>query len=317
MNPSGPQVVTLGETMGLVSSESTGPLMRGSSMRLSFGGSESNVAIGLRRLGVPSAWVGRVGEDMVGDIIARELTAEGVATFVRRDPVRPTGFMIKSRRTDQLASVTYYRRDSAGSGLRPADVPAEVLTRAKLLHVTGITPAISASAADAVEHAVRVASGAGVLISLDLNYRARLWSPEQAKVVYERLLPQADIVFAGEHEAGIVVGDRDPESLAQALASSGSGEVVIKRGERGALVHAEGRSTTMAAIPVRAVDTVGAGDAFVAGYLAARLRNAPVTQRLRTAVVAGSLACLTVGDWEGLPRLDELVLFDGEEPVLR
>ncbi|MGY2872823.1 2-dehydro-3-deoxygluconokinase [Marmoricola sp. URHA0025 HA25] len=312
-----PQVVTLGETMGLVSSENPGPMMRGSSMRLSFGGSESNVAIGLRRLGIPCAWIGRVGDDIVGHIIERELAAEGVTTLVHRDPARPTGLMVKARRSDQFASVTYYRRGSAGSGLAPDDVPADILTTAVLLHVTGITPALSASASEAVEHAVHVASDAGVLISLDLNYRSRLWSPEHANVVYQRLLPQVDIVFGGEDEASIVVGDRNPESLAHALAEYGPKEVVIKRGASGALACAEGRSTTIPAVPVHPIDTVGAGDAFVAGYLASRLRNEPMARRLRTAVVAGALACLTVGDWEGLPHRDELELLDSEEPVLR
>jgi 2-dehydro-3-deoxygluconokinase len=313
------EAVTIGETMALLSSEGTGPLMRNAAMRLSMGGAECNVAIGLRRLGVASAWVGRIGDDLLGDVIEREIAAEGVVGLIRRDPGRPTGLMIKARRTVEHSSVAYYRRESAGAGLSPDDIPADVVANAALLHVTGITPALSDSAAAAVDHAIDIARAAGVTVSLDFNFRSRLWSREAARAAYLALLPRVDVVFAGEEEAAIAVEPAGLEETVAALLQLGPTEVVIKRGRSGAVGRSTGddQAVHMPAIPVSVVDSVGAGDAFVAGYLAARHHGADVTGRLDAAVRAGALACLTVGDWEGMPRSSELSLFDSADPVVR
>jgi 2-dehydro-3-deoxygluconokinase len=311
-------VVTLGETMALFKAETPGPLAHAGAVAMGMGGAESNVAIALRRLGATAAWIGRLGPDSLGDLVVRELLAERVEVTAVRDDAAPTGLMVKERRTAESIKVWYYRSGSAGSRLKPADIPEGLIARARVLHLTGITPALSRTAAEAVELAVDTAKKAGTLVSFDLNYRAALWSREAAGPVYRNLISRADVVFAGDDEAAIAVGgEATPLELAKRLADLGPSQAVIKLGADGCVALIDGAEYQQAAIPVRAVDTVGAGDAFVAGYLSELLREQTVDQRLLTAVRTGAFACLVPGDWEGMPRRSELALLDAAEPVSR
>ncbi|AMB42138.1 MULTISPECIES: sugar kinase [Paenarthrobacter] len=311
-------VVTMGETMALMKAESSGPLAHVASLSLGMGGAESNFAIALRRLGTSVTWAGRVGADSLGEMVLRELAAEAINTLVSRDHTAPTGLMIKERRTAEAVKVWYYRKGSAGSRLCREDVPAEQIAQAKLLHITGITPALSTSAADAVNYALDCAQAAGTLVSFDLNYRSALWSSEEAGEQYRRIIPRADVVFAGDTEAAIAVGGaQDPWELARRINEMGASQAVIKLGADGCVAVVHGEKHAQRAVPIRAVDTVGAGDAFVAGYIAELLNDEDVPQRLLTAVRTGAFACLVPGDWEGMPRRTELDLLDSTEPVSR
>ncbi|MGQ1795530.1 sugar kinase [Kocuria oceani] len=313
-----PEVVTFGETMALFTADTPGPLPHVSSLSLGIGGAESNVAVALRRLGTSVAWVGRVGADSLGELVVRELRGEGIDVVPVRDETAPTGLMIKERRTADALKIWYYRSGSAGSRLEPEDVPGELVRGARLLHVTGITPALSPSAAAATHHAVDLAREAGVRVSFDLNYRAALWSREDAGEQFRRIMTKVDIVFAGDDEAGIAVGPTsDPWELARRMAAEGPSQAVLKRGAQGCLALIDGKEYARDAVPVRVVDTVGAGDAFVGGYLAELLRGAEADQRLRTATQVGAFACLVPGDWEGMPRRSELHLLAPEDPVSR
>jgi len=321
MNGVRPGVVTLGETMALMSSDTCGPLQHSRAMTMGIGGSESNVAIALRRLGVDVTWIGRVGEDSLGDLVAREIGAEGVSVCAVRDPDAQTGVMIKERRTSRQTRVWYYRSGSAGSRLCPADIDPDTIRSAALLHVTGITPALSPSAAEATFTAVNLAREAGVPVSFDLNYRGKLWSAAEARAVYRRLIPLADLVFAGDGEAEIALGAGAAGSggmdLAHRLVDAGAGQAIVKLGEHGAVAVVDGVEYQRSAIPVEALDTVGAGDGFVAGYLAEYLAGENVAARLTTAVTVGAYACLVPGDWEGMPRRSELAGLAATEPVSR
>jgi 2-dehydro-3-deoxygluconokinase len=286
-------------------------------MSLGIGGSESNVAIGLQRLGVQSVWCGRVGADSLGQLVEREIRAEGVDVRIAVDRSAPTGLMIKERRTPATQRVSYYRAGSAGSRIAPEDIDAELISGASLLHVSGITPALSGQAEATLRYAIRVARAAGVPVSFDLNFRGNLWSPEGAGSVFRDIIPLADIVFAGEDEAAIAVGAAEPEELARRIAALGPSQAVIKLGADGALALINGRVFRQAAVAVAVVDTVGAGDAFVAGYLAELIGNRGPEDRLKTAAATGAFACLVPGDWEGFPRRSELRLLDAKEPVSR
>ena len=310
-------VVTLGETMALVRADNSGPLPHVHGLTLGIGGSESNFAIGLARLGASVTWIGAVGQDSLGDLVVRELRAEGVTVVARRDPAAPTGLMIKERRTPEQLKVWYYRTGSAGSYLAPDDIPADVISGARLLHVTGITPGLSPCAAEATSYAVDVARQAGTLVSFDVNYRAGVWSADDARPVLQKLCGRADIVFAGEEEGALVVGNGDASTLARRFAELGPTQVVIKRGSQGAYALVDGMEYDQPVVPVTSIDSVGAGDAFVAGYLAELLAGLPPAGRLLTAARLGAFACLVLGDWEGAPRRSELALLDGGEPVTR
>lgn len=311
-------VVTLGETMALMQADTTGPLGHVRSFSPGIGGAESNVAIALQRLGTSATWAGLVGTDSLGDLVLRELKAEGIQVVAIRNAEAPTGLMIKERRTPDSLKVWYYRSGSAGSRLAPRDVPVSVISSARLLHITGITSALSVSASEAIDHAIACARAAGTLVSLDLNYRSALWPKDAAGRKFRHLIAQADIVFAGEDEAAIAIGSvNTPLELAKKVAALGPNQVIIKLGPEGCLALIDGNEYRQNAVKIAPVDTVGAGDAFVAGYISDLLAGCPVQERLITAVRTGAFACLVPGDWEGMPRRAELSLLDAQEPVER
>jgi 2-dehydro-3-deoxygluconokinase len=300
-------LLAVGETMALLTTAEVGRLRHASALTLGVAGAESNVAIGARRLGCPAAWAGRVGDDELGELVVSRIRAEGVdVAGVVRDPGAQTSLMVKERRTADMVRVLYYRRHGPGSRLRPDDLDPTQVAAAGVLHVTGITPALSDSAFATVDRAVALAREAGVPVSFDLNYRSALWPPEKAAVVCRDLAARADLVFAGDDEAELLGLTGDPTDLARGLADLGAGHAVVKLGERGAVAAVDGRVHAVEALPVHAVDPVGAGDAFVAGYLVETLAGRPVPERLATAAACGAFAVTVPGDWEGLPSRDEL-----------
>lgn len=305
-------LLTFGETMGLVSADGIGPLEHARGFGFGIGGAESNVAIGVVRLGLPATWIGRVGPDATGDLIARRLRAEGVDAVIIRDPSF-TGLMVKHRRTGALLHVDYHRAGSAGSRLTPSDIPVDALRSAAIVHVTGITPALSDSARSAVFQAVETARAAGVTVSVDVNYRAKLWSRFDAGPVLRDLVSRADLVFAGPDEAALFV-DGPP---VDGLAALGPAEVVVKDGARGCTALIDGERHSVEALDVSVVDPVGAGDAFVAGYLADRLAGAAPAARLATAIAAGAFAVTVPGDCEGLPSRADLAALTSAADVTR
>ena len=310
--PGRPGLVTVGETMGLVRAVEYGPLRHARFLQLGIAGAESNVAIGVRRLGHRATWVGHLGTDDMGDLVESTLRGEGVDVVVTRDPVRPTGLMLKSQRTSATTKVTYYRTGSAASALRPEDLPLERIGSAGVLHVTGITPALSPSCLSAVDAAVAHARQSGTTVSFDVNHRTALWSDDDARPVLRRLAGQADIVFAGSDEGRLLLDGAvaTADELAHRIADLGPSEVVIKRGSDGAVALIDGRRLEEPGRPVTAVDHVGAGDAFVAGYLGGRLDGATPENRLHLANLTGAFAVTVNGDWEGAPTKEELLMLD-------
>ncbi|GAS98951.1 sugar kinase, ribokinase family [Mycolicibacterium canariasense] len=312
------RVATLGETMALMRTRDIGSLRHVSDLILGIGGAESNVAIGLQRLGIDSRWLGRVGDDPLGERVTREIRAEGVDVHGVIDPDAPTGLMIKERPTTRSTAVLYYRGGSAGSRLRPDDVPTGWIEHVSVLHVSGITALLSDSARDCMQSALDRARGAGVRISFDINYRSALAPADVAGPLLRKFAEQADIVFGGPEELHVLFPDSDPAEAAARLVRSGRSEVVRKQGADGATVHLPGEQIHGAGIPVDVVDTVGAGDAFVAGYLSGWLHGLSVAQRLRRANACGAILCMTPGDWESSPTLADVERFClGGDPVLR
>jgi 2-dehydro-3-deoxygluconokinase len=226
--------------------------------------------------------------------------------------------MIKELRTASVTRVWYYRRGSAGGALRPDDIPDDLIAGAAVLHVTGITPGLSGTAAAAVRHATEVARRNGTTISVGINYRSQIWEPGTAAPVLAGLVREADVVFAGREEASLVVpGTGDALDAAEALTRLGPSQAIVTQGADGAVAVIEGQPYRQPAVAVRAVDPVGAGDAFAAGYLAGLVSSSPPEERLRTAAAVAAFACAVPGDWAGLPWRHELDLADATENVLR
>lgn len=299
------RVLTAGEALGVL--RTSGTLADAPALEVGTGGAEANVAIGLARLGVACSFTGRVGDDGLGRRIAATLAAEGVETRLVVDPDAPTGLLLKERPGPGRTAVTYHRAGSAGSRLCADDIAALDLDGITLVHVTGITPALSASCAEAIDALIARARQAGAAVSFDVNHRSKLWNAQDAAPVYRRLIAAADIVFAGADEAALVTAaSGDARNLARALQSLGAREAVVKLGSRGALARDGDDEASAAAVAVDVVDTVGAGDAFVAGYLAARLECATLAERLDLAVHTGAAACTADGDWEGAATRDRV-----------
>jgi 2-dehydro-3-deoxygluconokinase len=343
----GKGVITLGETMALLTPPAAARLRDGAGMTLGIGGAESNVAIALARLGCASTWISRVGEDDFGTLVAREVRAEGVRVLAERDPDRPTGLMVKEARGGRTTRVRYYRAGSAASGLSAAEVEryAEQIAAAAVLHVTGITAALGPGPREAVLRAVEIASAHHTFVSFDVNHRSALWTDEEAGPVLADLARRAHLTFAGPEEAALILGfgaagpgrprqgdgvragepgrpregdgvgageaDRvatleEGEKLARELAAVAAGDIVLKLGSLGAVVIEGEAAHHGPTEPIVVTDPVGAGDAFVGGYLAALLDGESPLGCLTLANRIGGAVCRAPGDWEGLPTRAEL-----------
>lgn len=294
-------VLTFGETMA--SMRSTRSIALGDPFTVSVAGAESNVAIGLARLGHPVRWVGRIGDDEFGKLIARTLRAERVDTAgVIVDDTASTGLMFLETPRADFASVHYYRSGSAGSKLRIEDV-VEAVPGSGVLHLTGITPALSDTASQAVAGAIEIAHDAGVPVSFDVNYRSKLWSAADASRTLSSLVRSADIVIASAEELALVATAPadDVSRQAAGLLADGVREVVVTRGAAGAQVFTSDAAWAHDAFTVTVADTIGAGDAFAAGYLSALLDGEDPLGRLRRGCLLGAFAVGGRGDWETLP----------------
>jgi 2-dehydro-3-deoxygluconokinase len=323
------EVVTLGECLASLVARSPGPLAEATTFERHVAGAEANVAVGLARLGHAVAYIGRVGADGFGTAIVRRLRGGGVdVNPLAVDPDAGTGVMIRERRTVGAAEVLYHRAGSAASRLAPSDidraVDAGLFERARWLHLTGITPALSETARAATIRARDLARDAGLTVSLDINLRRRLWSDEVAGPTVRDLASDVDVVLGSPDELAVIADAdpaTDPAGLAAAVATLGPSTIVVKLGAGGALgLEAGGVAVLVPAIPVEAVvDPVGAGDAFCAGFIAGRLDGVDLETALRMGNACGALAVAAVGDQAGLPDRDELgrLLAGGVADTLR
>jgi 2-dehydro-3-deoxygluconokinase len=301
-------LVTLGESMVLLIAEQAGPLREATTFRRHVAGAESNVAIGVRRLGHAAGWISRVGDDEFGRAVLFRIRGEGVDTSrVIVDGGAPTGVFFRERREIGPLEVVYYRRGSAASRLCPADLDADYIRSAHFLHLTGITPALSASCRETVFAAAEIARAAGVRVVLDPNYRSKLWTADEARPVLQDLARHCDILLPGLDEAVLLTGQADPETAAHQVAALGPTTVVVKMGAQGAVVVEGDRQIhAPAAALERVVDPVGAGDAFAAGLVAGLLRGYALEAALQLAHRCGAQAMTAPGDMEALPLWEDV-----------
>ncbi|WCN78996.1 sugar kinase [Micromonospora sp. LH3U1] len=290
----------MGETMVVLCPDPGEPLEHAERVAVSVGGAESNVAGYLARLGHRAGWVSRVGDDPFGRAVVRHVAAAGVRVDqVRVDPAAPTGLYVKDPGPEGT-TVHYYRAGSAASRMDPGTLADPRLAGARVLHLSGITPALSASCRALVEHAVADRPLAGALISFDVNHRARLWPAEQAAPVLRDLADRCDLVFVGQDEAETLWGTADPMAVRQLL--PGPETVVVKDGSVGATALCRDAEPVFVPAPrVTVVEPVGAGDAFAGGYLAGLLRGLDTLRRLRLGHLVAAQALGSTGDNAPLP----------------
>jgi sugar/nucleoside kinase (ribokinase family) len=285
-------VLTAGEAMALLDPLGDGVPGEGTAFTLRFAGAESNVAVGLARLGVDVAWVSRLGRDPFGDMIERGLAAEGVdVSRVQRDDAR-TGLFVKWRGGEERG-VAYYRAGSAASRLGPADVPDDALDGVRLVHLTGITMAISETARSLVLDLARRAKERGAVVLFDPNFRPALPdTPDAARERQRAVLPYVDWYLTGDDEALLLWGDEPIPA-----------RVVLRVGARGAVVDG---TQVPCAREVAVVDSIGAGDAFAAGFAYGLLEGWSPTGCAHAGNVVAARALTGTGDWETLPRYGEV-----------
>jgi 2-dehydro-3-deoxygluconokinase len=325
------EIVTLGEALVSFVATTPGPLAEARAFERHIAGAEANVAVGLARLGHSVAFIGRVGPDGFGTAIRRHLRGEGVdVRHLTTDPEATTGIMFRERRALGAVDVLYARAGSAGSTLDPANIERAAadgtFAGARWLHLTGITPALSERARAAVVRALELARAAELTVSLDVNLRRRLWPDDVAAPVLRSIAAVADIVLGSPDELAAIAGRHDdgkgdPADLARAVLDLGPSLAVVKLGSGGAVaVSRDGEPVASPAMAVTSVvDPVGAGDAFCAGFIDARLEAADLAGALRAANACGASAVAASGDMAGLPERAELdrLLATGGPDTLR
>lgn len=323
-------VVTIGESMVLFQPMPEGTITYAPLYAKSVGGAESNVALALSRLGKSTRWISRLGNDPFADIILSTLAGEGVDTSqVIKDEHNQTAIFFKESKGYGDPSVHYYRKNSAASKLSKEDICENWFDGAKHLHVTGITPALGENTTEMIKQAMTQAKANGLSVSFDPNLRKKLWSEEKARDTLLSLIPLCDIFLPGIEEAEFLLGEKHEAEYLQAFQQMGPKVVVLKLGKRGSLIQYGTDQQNEEAFKVdHVVDTVGAGDAFAAGFLSVILdydnpladeslsKSVPIA--IRRANVMGALATQFKGDWEGSPSLAEVEsLAEGKQYTTR
>ncbi len=303
-------VLSFGETMAMWVAEQTGDLAHVELFHKRIAGADSNVAIGLARLGFNVKWLSRVGADSLGRFVLNTLQAEGLdCQHVEIDPQQPTGFQLKSRADDGSdPCVEYFRRGSAASHLNRSAI-CDTLLSARHLHATGIPPALSASCNELSFELMKTMRAAGNSVSFDPNLRPSLWVSEQQMIRdINALAAYAHWVLPGLSEGQLLTGYEAPTDIAAFYLDQGAEAVVIKLGAKGAFLRTAHTEQFISAVPVaHVVDTVGAGDGFAVGVISALLENLGFVEAVQRGNWIGSRAVQSRGDMEGLPTRAELL----------
>ena len=309
--PTAFDVALFGEAMLLLVADRPGPLENAQSFFKRTAGAETNVAIGLSRLGLRVGWASRLGTDSMGRALLAAMRAEGIdCSHVITDAAQRTGFQFKGRVTDGSdPPIEYHRKGSAASQMGPADVDEAWLRSARHLHATGVFAAISDTSLQAALKTMDVMRAAGRTISFDTNLRPTLWaSTETMRHWVNELASRADWVLPGIEEGLLLTGHTQPEDVARFYRERGARLVVVKLGAEGAYYDSDVAGTgRVDGFPVKEViDTVGAGDGFAAGVVSALLEGRSVPDAVRRGAWIGARAVQVLGDTEGLPTRAQL-----------
>ncbi|WP_254367864.1 sugar kinase [Microbacterium sp. NC79] len=287
------------------------PLRSTRGLDIEIAGSEINVAVGVARQGHDVCFIGRVGNDALGDRVLQTIRAEGVQALVTIDEKQPTGIIVRDRARDgRTTSVAYYRNGSAGSRLSPSDLGIDALNDARIVFISGITAMISATAREFCEKFMSEARAAGAVIVFDPNIRVRLGAVEEWRRTTVPLLRSADVVLAGDDELdnlGVSVED---------LLLAGVRTIVVKHGSKGATLVEAHRQVELPAFPTQVIDTVGAGDALASGMISGMLAGLGSVEAVERGIRIASSVVACSGDTAGLPYKGEIPMH-AESVVIR
>ncbi|QAS51540.1 sugar kinase [Halobacillus litoralis] len=307
-------VITIGDAMVSFNPTTQGPMRFVQSFVKKVGGAELNTAIGCARLGLKSGWISSLGKDEFGHFIHNFARGEGVdvseVTFTEN---YPTSLNFKEFRGDRI-NTTYYRTPSPFLSMTPDDLNESYIKNSKILHITGLLPGVDVNHnLPIIKKAIALAKKHDVQISFDPNIRLKLWSKEDARKYLSELLPDVDLLLAGDEELEIILGTKDTKEIVAKSTELGISYIAIKKGAEGSTGYHNGRTVESPPIPPReVVDTIGAGDGFNAGILYGIINGWTLERTLGFANMIGSKVVGVQGDNEGLPFLEDVLIDLGE-----
>jgi 2-dehydro-3-deoxygluconokinase len=304
-------VVTFGEAMIRLSPSHFQRLEQATGLDLYVGGAELNVAVGVTRFGMKSAWISKLPKNGLGYLIrnrAQEFGVDG-SHIVWSDRGRAGIYFVEFGASPRASSVLYDRANSAISMVQPGEIDwTKVFNGSKHFHVSGITPALSASASEVTVEALKAAKKAGLTVSYDLNYRKKLWSPADAKKIQEPIMADVDVLITTEEDTNVVFGikEKNYEAVAEKLAQTFKFKVVaitlredlsVWRNHWTAIAYQDGRIYKDKKYEVEIVDRVGAGDSFTAGFLYGWIKEKDVEKGVRYGNAFAALKHTVPGDF--------------------
>ncbi len=306
-----PTVTTFGEAMMRLAPPDFKRLEQATTLNMTVGGAELNVAVGLSRLGTLAAWVSRLPTNPLGRFCANKARELGVDTshIVWADGDRMGLYFVEFGAAPRPSSVLYDRAGSAISRMQPGMVDWKAaFDGARWFHTSGITPALSDSCADATREALAAAKAAGCRVSYDLNYRAKLWSQEKARAVQEPLMASVDVLFTTEEDTGKVLGIRGNDYVDvaakltqrfgfQAVVITLREDLSVWKNRWSAFVYTGGEAFHGPSYEVEIVDRVGAGDSCSAGYIHKTLQGAKPQDAINFGVAFSAIKHTIPGDF--------------------
>jgi len=306
-------VVGLGEILVQFNAVTPGPLRHVTYFEKHAAGSEANVTVCVKRQGLSSGFITKLGNDEFGKFLYNWLRGEGVdVSQIKFDPEAFTGiyFIQRGFPVPRRSSVIYYRKGSAASRISESDIDPEYLSRARILHLTGITPALSDSLLRASWRAVEIVKKNNVMLSFDTNIRPALWkSLDDASKTLLPFIEKSDVLFTDLDDSKILIGESDVEKIVKHYLSIGVEVVVLKLGAKGAIAATRSSYCEVKGYEVDVIDPIGAGDALAGTFLSGLLKGYDIEKSLRRAIAAGTLVVTTRGDQENLPTEEEIDIF--------
>lgn len=303
------EVMLIGEPIVILTAQELGGIQSVCDFRRSIAGAEINVAVGLINLEHPVSYVTKLGGDPFGPYIENFLNEKGIDTsYVSYTNKASTAFQLKGQTEDGDPEVVYFRKGSAASHLSKEDVAPVSLEGIKLIHITGIPPALSQGSRDAIYAMIEKAKEKDIFITFDPNIRPTLWDTKEEMIsVLNDIASKCDMILPGISEGKILTGSDDPNKIADFYLNMGAKIVVIKLGAEGAFVKTKDESFTVPGFKVdKVVDTVGAGDGFAVGVLSGVLEGLSLEAAVTRGNAIGSLQVMVRGDNEGLPTHEKL-----------
>ena len=297
-----PDLYTFGEAMALFLASDTDSVLTARTYTRSTAGAEGNVAVGVCRLGLSAHFFTLMGNDQLGSAVLADFAAEGVDVSGVKRVASFSSAMIRNPGTTAPVEASYLRKGAAASLMTPEDLDRNLIGQSRWLHATGITCAISTSAAEAVAAGLDIARSANIKKSFDLNIRRKLWSEEEARVVLEPIARDVDLLIGGEDEYCAVFGTSDPQEAIRIAASRANKIVIMTHGPEELTYAIDGHVVVVNPPQVKSVDPVGSGDAFTSGVISGLLGGLTVADAIAQGTISGARVASQFGDWAGLPR---------------